>query len=291
MSVTRWPHVRIEAGPAIAGLEPGDAIAVVPDEWIFLRSFYWSDDRFALAVECTSFGHTTGDAWRVRSDPPRLEHVDYKGNFGSGARWEPAPTDIVVKEPWTLRIVLDGPPLATMKTFGPHRAVYPRLVNSTYGQGAFSEWLLPEDGARNALIVTESLKGEVTWRVEPRRIGVPVGMLREAAVDDIDPEIAAGIVAQMEDTQPMTYVGFDGVVRAIESTRSSYREAFLAHLFAYLTTGVRDLSGDAARATASRLASTRPATQQEIANVVRALCADAWAREQAIVEECGVLAG
>jgi hypothetical protein len=291
-----WPHVVIEDGPHIAGLAPGDRVAFAPDDWLFLRSFYWTDndnggERRALAIESTPFGHTNGDAWRVKSDAARIEHIDYAGRFGSGAQWQPATSDVIVKEPWTLRIVMDGPPLATVKTFGPHTAVHARTVGATYGQGAFSEWLLPADGARDVLVVTEATDGALTWQSERRRIGVAVAMLRAHAIDDIDREVAAGIVAQMVDTQPLTYVGFDGVARAIDGARSSYREPTRAHIYAHLTRGSVPAQPEGQRRLAEELAATRPAARDEIAHVVRALCADAYARERALVEECGVLAG
>ena len=186
---------------------------------------------------------------------------------------------------------MDGPPLATTKTFGPHTAVHPRAVGATYGQGAFSEWLLPAHGARDVLLVHEAPDGTITWHTERRRIGVAVASLRAYAIDDIDREVAAGIVAQMVDTQPLTYVGFDGVARAIDGARSTYREPARAHLFSLLTRGSAPETSEGRRRVADELAQTRPATAHEIANVVRAVCADAYAREAALVEECGVLAG
>lgn len=286
-----WPHVVFEDGPPIAGLVPGDCIAFAPDDWLFVSAFYWNDERSALTVESTPFGHTNGDAWRVKNDPSRLEHIDYGGRFGSGAHWAPAASDVVIKEPWSVRIVMDGPPLATIKTFGPHTAVHARALGANYGQGAFSEWIVPAHGARDILIVNESLDGVITWHTQPRRLGVAVGALRFTAIDDIDPEVAAGIIAQMVDTQPLTYVGFDGVARAIDGARSPYREPTRVHLFALLTRGATPNNAEAERRVADELARTQAATPHEIAPVIRALCADAYAREVALVEECGVLVG
>lgn len=286
-----WPHVLIEDGPPIAGLAPGDCVAFAPDDWLFLQSFYWDDDKNALGIESTRFGHTNGEAWRVHGDGPRIEHIDYGGRFGSGARWQPAASDVVVRAPWTLRIVMDGPPLATVKRFGEHTAVHARLVGATYGQGAFSEWLLPAHGARDILIVNEAADGVVTWQTQPRRLGVAVGTLRAFAAEDIDREVAAGIVAQMVENQPLTYIGFDGVARAIDGARSTYREGRRVDVYALLTRGATPTSSEAQRRFADELAATRPATRDEIGNVVRALCADAYAREVALVEECGVFAG
>lgn len=80
-----WPHVLIAEGPPIAGLAAGDRVAFAPDDWLFLRSFYWNDARRAIAIESTPFGHTNGDAWRVKSadgSQPRIEYIDYGGRLG-----------------------------------------------------------------------------------------------------------------------------------------------------------------------------------------------------------------
>jgi hypothetical protein len=215
-----------------------------------------------------------------RSTPPR-----------SRRPWQPTESDVVAQTPWRLRIVPDGAPLATVKTFGPHTAVHARVLGMSYGQGAYSEWILPAHGARDVLIVHDAPDGTITWQTQRRRLGVAIDALRTFASSDIDREVAAGIVAQLVDNQPLTYIGFDGIARAVDGIRSEYRQGRRHEVYSVLTRGSTSPSAVVQRDVANELAATRAATPHEIALVVRSICADAYARELALVEECGVLAG
>jgi hypothetical protein len=105
----------------------------------------------------------------------------------------------------------------------------------------------------------------------------------------LDREVAAGIVAQLV-PGASSIVGFDGVVRTIHGSRSTL-DAPALDVYALLTRSRAPRSTAAARAKLEKeLAATRAATPAEIAHVIIALCPDAWAREQALVEECGVIA-
>ncbi len=292
-----WPHLLVEDGPAIAGLAPGDTIALVPRARTYVDAVPWVDaGRRALFVWTSTSDVHAGKAWRIDSDGA-LQHVDHDAE-GSGAPWRAVPDEgyVVQRGPWRLRFVGDGPPLATVKRFGDHVAVHAHHAHAFAGGRARSEWILPADGARNILVVEESHDGgALSWFSEPRRIGVELEALRIAASVDgraergLDREVAAGIVAQLT-PGASSIVGFDGVVRAIEGSRSTL-DAPALEVYALLTRSRAAPRTAPARAQLQKeLTAARVAAPAEIAQVVVALCPHAWAREEALVEECGVLA-
>lgn len=294
-----WPHLLVEDGPAIAGIAPGDRIALVPRARTYVDSVPWDAGRQALFVWTSSYDVRAGKAWRVDTDGT-LHHIDHDAE-GSAAPWRSVPDSghVLQRGPWRLRFVGDGPPLATVKRFGEHVAVHAHHAHAFAAERARSEWILPADDARNILVVEEGHDSALSWFSEPRRIGVELEALRLAAAADgradgraekgLDREVAAGIVAQLT-PGASSIVGFDGVVRAIDGSRSTL-DAPALDVYALLTRSRAAPRTAPARAKlAKELAAARVASPVEIAHVVVALCPDAWAREQALVEECGVLA-
>jgi hypothetical protein len=303
MRPRNWPHLLIEDGPSIAGLSPGDAIALVPRARTYVDAVPWDAGRYALFVWTSSYDVHAGKAWRVDADGT-LQHVDHDAE-GVDAPWRlaDAAQAVMQRGPWRLRFVGDGPPLATSKRFAEHLAVHAHHAHAFAGERARSEWILPADDARNILVVEEGHDGALSWFSEPRRIGVELEALRLAAAADgrarsasalgergLDREVAAGIVAQLT-PGASSIVGFDGVVRAIDGSRSTL-DAPPLDVYALLTRGRAAPRSASARSKLEKeLTSTRAASPHDIAQVVVALCPDAWAREQALVEECGILGG
>lgn len=279
---TLWPQVLVEAGPGVAGVAAGTAIAFAPGEPVHARVDYWQGGRPTLVIEPRALNHSGPEpAWRVLAEPPRLESYEMRAGASASA-WGPARSDEAVLGPWRVRFLIDGPALAVPKRFGMYMGVHPRVLSFT-GERAFSEWIIPSEGASSVFFIEESEDGTTYWMHEPRRSGVLLADLRVLADAPIDAEVAAGIVAQMSETQPRTRVGFDGIVRAMNGARDWRREGRIVDVYAALTgaTGERALIEEELRA-------TRRASPAEIANVVRHLAPDAWARERALVEECGV---
>ncbi len=309
-----WPHIVIEHGPAIAGLEPGDAIAFAPTQLLTCNVRAWGR-RFELHVSAREDHGDDGEeerrSWarRVMPEPARLEL-----RLTTHADWSPVePAQHVIDlAPWRVRVVLDGPPLASVKRFGPHLAARcTGIATASRYQGErdgepeersiFSTWILPAHGAARSLLVIERPSGEILHVVRPRTSGVPVfggGLFTDgiAAMSrelgriggaGFDPEIAAGIAMQAEDDQSgVAYVGWDGVLRHLDDDRAQpYDYGCRARIFAWLLR-LRDL--EVAKAT---LATTRAASIAEVSAVVSALDPERSARDAAIVEECGVLAG
>lgn len=311
---TIWPHLVVEDGPPIAGLEPGDAIAFAPERIVMCGLYKWGA-RFELAVRVED-DHDDGDeerrtiARRVISDPLRLEirHTTL-------ADWSAvAPEQHVIgMGPWRLRFVLDGPPLATVKRFGPHLAAHCRAIggaNRYHGertgmpgeQSIYTEWLLPANGAARSLLVIERPSGEVLHRVRPRMSGVGLFGLETLLYGDrlaalkpvveviggprLDPELAAGIAMQADDDQSgVAYVGYDGVLRHVDDERGASQFGCRARIYARL---MRLADLETAKA---QLATTRAATVEEVGAFISALDPERAARDAALVEECGVLAG
>lgn len=315
---TAWPHVVIERGPPSAGVQAGDAIAFAPRELVTCQAHRWGS-RACLSVGAAhddDGAHVDPDEdkrWichRVLTEPLRLEmrrtthgdwFVDDAKPFAVG--------------PWTLRFVLDGAPLATVKRFGPHLAAHCTAVGRAsrlHGEheslderfSVYSEWLLPANGAARSLLVIERASGEVVYRLRPRRTGLDLsriealtmGVSLSAALlsSDLDPvggarvapEVAAGIAMQADDDQSgVAFVGWDGVLRHVDDVRGPFQYGCRARIFARLMR-LKDL--DVAKA---QLAATRAVSVADVGAFVRALDPDAAARDAALVEECGVLAG
>lgn len=289
MTTRIWPHILVEDGPPVAGLVAGDMIAMPADEWMYVGLRDGS-----LDIEHAQHHGPARNAWRVSSETMRLERGMYwqKTQQVNHDELHVCEEDehVLVVGRWRLRFVLDGPPLATRKLLADRLVCLPHRLGATRGGGPFCEWLLPDRGARDILVVTDvtDVAGSTgttrTYKSEPRRSGVTLLALERASGGvGIDASVAAGIVKQMTSTQPLSYVGFDGVVRAVDGTRTSYRERSPAEAFARL----RNADGVAAVVELGRAV---PASTEHIGVVVRALCPAAWTREQALVEECGVLA-
>lgn len=339
---SRWPHLLFEAGPSIAGVEVGDMLPVDVGQYVYLWRHRWSPfpamtpaavSRPAVQVRVTDRADVVeGRTYRVLEDPPRVERNDAALSGGVWLVEEPTRTGarssaegvIVSVSKWRFRFVLDGPPLATVRRFGPHVACRPRLVGTTRGgTHARSEWLVANGGARETLVVEQAFDGALAWQTHPRIAGVDIAMLRAALSGEsraLDREIAAGIVAQLDATPGSTIVGFDGVVRvAPRSSTNTYgtphaqgaqdaqgaqgaQEALDAldapdrqdardghiRVAAYRLLTANDALDD--DTVARELAAVQPATTQEIAAVMRSLFSAQAAREAALVEECAVLA-
>lgn len=303
-----WPHLLVEDGPAIAGIAPGDAIAIVPGARVFVRAIPWLDDRPGLFVFNSLHEVTTANAWRVDVDG-RVQYWDYESD-GSNVEWRDVPASVstssstspagvaVTVGPWRLRFVSDGPVLASTKRFGSLTAAHCHHVSAQPADVARSEWILPEDGARNVVVVEDGgAPGDLRWFIEPRRAGVELTQLAAAAhesggIEGIGKELAAGIVAQWVEGETLSIIGFDGRVILQKGARSVV-DLPAVEVYGLLTrpAGRRHRQKPpAASKLQAELASVRPAEPDEIAAAVRALCPEAWAREQALVEECGVFA-
>jgi hypothetical protein len=308
---SRWPHLVIEAGPSIAGVEVGDMLPIDVGAIVSLLLHRWSPfpamqpspvSRPALYVRAAGRADHNGPAWRVLEHPVRVERTETAMVPESWQVDEPSVTS--VRGPrgvpahiskWGVRFVVDGPPLGTVRTFGEHVACRPRLLGTVEeGTLARSEWLVAKGGAREVLLVDQTFDGALTWRTVPRQAGVNIEQLRRAVPHEpkvIDKEIAAGIVAQMGATQGATLLGWDGVARPIAPPRGAIQDARV-HAFLLMTRdSPYDLDDDLVEPAAAELATIRPASVHEIAAVMRSLFPEAAAREAAIVEECAVLAG
>lgn len=344
----RWPHILIEAGPSIAGLEVGDMLPFSAGSVVNFWASGWSPftnmqrgpvSRPALTVRVASEVSGDGRAYRFVDDPPRVFRNDapLRGSSSSGSNssnagiggnssngsngnngnnsssnaavsggWIEEPSDLVVNvSKWRLRFVLDGPPLATVRRFGPYVACRPSLVGAALNATvARSEWLIANDGARQTLVVDQAFDGGITWRASPRASGKSLDEVRTSiahahahALDHdttpklIDKELAAGIVAQISDTQRAALLlGYDGVVRSLEplGERSS---GVRARVYRTLTRGESMEWQHSDDEMAAELRATTPASVEQLRAMMHGLFADAAAREAAIVEECAVLAG
>jgi hypothetical protein len=314
---SRWPHLLVESGPSIAGIEVGDMLPVDVGQVVYLWAHKWSPfpsmapspvSRPALQVRVVDRPFVNSPAWRIVDEPPRVERSETAMVSDSWFVDEPSITSVrgprgvpVHASKWGLRFVLDGPPLATVRTFGDYVACRPRLVGTVEeGTIARSEWIVASHRARNVLLVDQTFDGALTWRTEPRVAGVHVSLVRYAVPHEhkvLDKEIAAGVVAQMKPTQGETLVGFDGVARPVFPPRGGSSDA-REHAFLAMTretnsgSDANDMNdANALEATRRELAQTPPATIEQIAAVMRSLFPEQAAREAAIVEECAVLAG
>lgn len=315
---SRWPHLFLEAGPSIAGVEVGDMLPIEVGKVVYLWSSRWSPflamsppavSRPALQVHVTDTPLHNGPAFRVLEHPARVERTETALIHESWQIDEPSITSVrgprgvpAHVSKWGLRFVLDGPPLATVRKFGEHVVCRPQLRGTAEdGTVARSEWIVARNGAREVLLVDQTFDGALTWRTEPRRPGVAIAHIARAVPHavhashephehkGVDREIAAGIVAQLGETQDQGIVGFDGIVRVAVSDRAARAGRILA--YAALTRGTTQLDDRAIEAMRAELATIAPASVEQIAAMMRSFFPEAAARDAAIVEECAVLAG
>lgn len=314
--MTRWPHLLLETGPPIAGVEPGDMLPVNMGDILYLWPHEWRPfpltpgqrspvSRPAIEMRTSERADMSIPAWRIADDPPRVEHSETAARADSWIVEEPSQTGSgtmgvpLTMSKWGFRVALDGPALGTVRRFGEHIACRPRLAGTTRdGTHAASEWLVAQGGARNLLVVEQSFDGAMTWATTPRPMGVHVSLLRRAIPHGpheespfLDKELAAGIAMQLHDRRefPRAHVGFDGLVRTYGAPHGG--ERIRLRTFLKLTHGPYDLDDDIEDAALIELASIKPAPIEAIAALMRSLFPVAAAREAALVEECAVLAG
>jgi hypothetical protein len=289
---TIWPQVVIDDGPPIAGIEPGDAIAFAPGKQVFCAA-HPLGERVALRIWSHETELVTLASHRVMSEPLRVER-----RASAQRTWTilDEPQRTIAVGPWRLRFVVDGAPLATSKRIGSHLVAHCTGLGTTQrlhgersltpeGELLFSQWVIPSGGATRSLFVIERAPGDLVHVVRPRASGIDLFEMERLAGGALDAEIAAGIAMQADDDHSgIAAVGWDGVLRHLDDTRARFRYGCRARIFAQLT------RTDPARAKED-LERMRAASIAEVSGFVRALDPESAARDAALVEECGVLAG
>ncbi|MDP2344956.1 MAG: hypothetical protein Q8O67_28680 [Deltaproteobacteria bacterium] len=278
------PGLRIVEGPVVAGLGPGDAIAVEPDGWGFFSSHYGGAGVSVPNISSSWNAKTNGSAHRFHDR--EWQEIHYGGRSNNpDARWEPVKARTLKVGPWLMELVDDLPLLTQVRRFDDVVAVRPGRVWMS-NRGMASHWT-SVDNSTGGVILGElfvidpfrsaSVVGPQIHRL-PRSRGLPTYAVR-AGEDGgrMDPAIARAVVEQFASPQGSAIICFDGVVRVYPSVDPPGTHWFNQWQPYEAMTG-------------QALADAPPAASlDEVAAFARARLPEEWALEQALLEECGLL--
>jgi hypothetical protein len=290
IGVEIWPQIVLEDGPPLAGLDVGDRIAFPPDRALV---FY---EQPLLITTVGPRERATGEHWCVNSATRSVEYKPAAGGWGP-ARAQPEGahvrgSDVVSVRGRRFRILVDGPALATVKEVAPNvRAAHATSLRcwSAGDAGTVSTWLQVSRRMRTLVEVEQRERGAPRVRVHTRAVGVSLDELYVLAeAHPFEREVAAGIATRVRDGEPNVAVSFDGEVNSPSAKAEG--GPLRAEVYAKLAYA-RQPAHDEIGALTRELDATAPASSEQLRAIVRGLFPQECAREEALVEECKVLAG
>jgi hypothetical protein len=243
----------------------------------------------------------SGEHWCVNGATRIVEYKPVDGGWRPatiapiGAQAEAARvrgSDVVSVRGRRFRIVVDGPALATVKQFAPNvRAAHATSLRgwSAGDAGTVSTWLQVSRRMRTLVEVEHRDGGPPRVRVHARAVGVTLDELYlMAEAHPFERDVAAGIAARLRDGEPNVAVSFDGEVNS--PSKKAEGGLLRAEVYAKLVYG-RHPAHNEIGAISLELDATPVASNEQLRAIVRGLFPQECAREEALVEECKVLAG
>ncbi|MDP2345775.1 MAG: hypothetical protein Q8O67_32830 [Deltaproteobacteria bacterium] len=284
----RWPGMEIVEGPLIAGLGPGDQVAVDVGRPILLYPRRYQqpfgfdidvDEHIDVAIELL---RRETDESRRRNDSPRIAVF---GDDGWRVDDQPASAGPQIAGPWRVRLLDDVGAVPTVRRVGSMVLGRPMGVRTVY-DALLTVWLLLSDPNH---LVLRAADGSLTTL--PRRVGAPLDQLRRAKLlgGHMDPERAKAIALAADGAPLPLFLGFHGAVfHAGVPTGERGGWSALEHFCRLIGTPLAwERDRPAAQAAFDR---TELADVKAIADLARSIDPGGWEREQLLREECALVA-